>query len=156
MLKYEHGNRKCTGASLEIDATPATGKRDGFFTLTMRPQVSVAADGDGEHPEFGDNAEDVISADLSAKHIAHLLCVLEGDSANVRGGRGISLKQPECGTVAVYIDAVQRPFDGFEVHMKRVAADGSIRNLRITLSIAEGMALKESVKSAMGRMVFVL
>lgn len=158
MITYEHGNSKCTGSALEVDASPATAELNGCFIFTMRPQTATAVENETgvRHPEFSDNENEIITAYLSVKHIAHLLCVLDGKASNVLDGKGLRLKKPDGNIVVVHLDSTTKPFKGFEMHMKRVGADGSCNDIRIMLSIAEGHALKDAVRSVMGQVAFAL
>ena len=169
MLKFTHGNREGTGSQMTVDIVPA-GKAPngtGFALVSLLPQDHSAAEGMPGNHVFLDECALVVP--LTAKDLAHLLIVLDGRRDSILNGKGLRLRRSydsakgaaidEKEVVAVmHCDRVSAPYAGYAVHVKTLMQgdNGAYywEDGRIVLNEAEATALRDSLRSSMGRIAF--
>lgn len=151
MLAFTHGNEKGTGSRLEVDISPATEDNEGRVVIRLRPQSNMKERGEWQGPKFA--TFDKIELELGVGHVAHILRVLDGTTQSLLGTKGLRLKLYDT-TLALHFDKVATPYDGFAVHMQSWDEKGVKRDERIVLNETEGAALRDVLRSSMGRIAF--
>lgn len=153
MLTYEHGSKKGVGSRLCVDI------EDGRDGKTSRIRIDIYRQSNDKDTacagakkwEFAD--DNPATAALTVPQCAHILSVLRGENKSILGGKGLVVAEDGC-TAIVHIDAIAKPYDSFQLHIKTQWANGEKSEGRFLLNLTEALALKTALESAMGRVAF--
>jgi hypothetical protein len=155
MLCFAHGNRKGTGAMLEVDIVPSSGTKSGGALLVLTPQSNdeTSTTWADKGPLF--DRRDSAQACIPAEKVGHVVAVLRGDCRSILGDKGLRLRDEQLGEESVvYIDNVAKPKAGTNVHIVQTTSEGRSINMRIWLNESEAMAVRMALESAMAIMSF--
>ena len=153
MLTYEHGSKKGVGSRLCVDIEDGHGGRNGRVRIDIYRQSNDedTACAGAKKWEFADGNPATVA--LTAPQCAHILSVLRGEAKSILGGKGLVVAEDDR-TAIVHIDAVSKPYDSFQLHIKTQWANGDKSEGRFLLNLTEALSLKTALESAMGRVAF--
>ena len=148
-----HPNGKGTGTSVKFELHPAHDHVEGSVFATFASQKTVASVVDGRSlpPTF--DWENSITIRLTINEVAEMLEVFRGYRERMGDGKGLFHITSYSNTV-ITLDHRLDPEPGYFFGVSRKSADGSLRRMKILLSMNESIVLSEALASSMLYMAF--
>lgn len=160
MLKYNHGCRAGSGASLEVDIAEAHNDCNVIFRLARQTNNADTASADGERWQFNDPRPALIK--LNAQQVARIIAVLSGEANNIAPHRkgmavphrkGMAVNTQDANGI-LFLEREFQPYEGFNLHIKQEWADGEKSDARILLNINESVCLRLALEAIIGKIAF--
>ena len=148
-----HPNVQGTGASVKFELHPAHDYVEGSVFATFASQKTVASHVDGRqvYPTF--DWENSVTIRLTINEVAEMLEVFRGYREKMGDGKGLFHVSDHANTV-IKLEHRLEPFPGYSFGVSRKRADGSVKRIRLFLTMTEAIVLSEAMASSMLYMAF--
>lgn len=148
-----HPNSKGTGTSVKFELHPAHDYVEGSVFATFASQKTVASVVDGQSLPSTFDWENSITVRLTINEVAEMLEVFRGYRERMGDGKGLFHVTSYSNTV-ITLDHRLDPEPGYFFGVSRKSADGSLRRMKILLSMNEAIVLSEALGASMLYMAF--
>jgi hypothetical protein len=146
---------KGTGTSVKFELHPAHDYVEGSVFVTFASQKTLGSYGEGKvvPPTF--DWENSVTIRLTINEVAEMLEVFRGyrESLGDEKEKGLFHTTVECSTVITFEHRLE-PTPGYLFGVSRKYADGTLKRMRILISMNESIVLSEALGSAMLYMAF--
>ena len=148
-----HPNPKGTGTSVKFELHPAHDyvEGSGFATFASQKTVASYSNGMQVHPTF--DWENSITIRLTINEVAEMLEVFRGYREKMGDGKGLFHVSAFANTV-ITLEHRLEPEPGYSFGVSRKKADGSLKRMRLFISMTEAIVLSEALASSMLYMAF--
>ena len=148
-----HPNAQGTGTSVRFELHPAHDYVEGSVFATFASQKTTAShiEGKQSYPTF--DWEKSITIRLTINEVAEMLEVFRGYREKMGDGKGL-FHVSEFANTVITLEHRLEPEAGYFFGVSRKHSDGSLRRMRVFLSMAEAIVLSESLASSMLYMAF--
>lgn len=148
-----HPNAQGTGTSVKFELHPAHGHVEGSVFATFASQKTVAShvDGSQAYPTF--DWENSVTVRFAINEVAEMLEVFRGYREKIGDGKGL-FHVSEFANTVITLEHRLEPEPGYFFGVSRKRADGSLKRMRLFLSMTEAIVLSEALASSMLYMAF--
>lgn len=154
-LSFYHPNGKGTGAAAQFALHPANAEREGYISMRLAPQMTVAErDGaEGIYPRF--DWDGATEARLCFADICAFLQVLRGECESIEDGRGLFHCTAEA-NMRICLRHIIEPICGYEISLavSPRTGVGKVGECHLFLTNAEALGLSYCFEFALARVVF--
>ena len=148
-----HPNLNGTGTSVKFELHPAHDYVEGSVFATFASQKTVASCVDGQPVPSTFDWENSITVRLTINEVAEMLEVFRGYRERMGDGKGLFHVTSYSNTV-ITLDHRLDPEPGYFFGVSRKSGDGSLKRIKILLSMNEAIVLSEALGSSMLYMAF--
>ena len=148
-----HANSKGTGTCVKFELHPAHDFVEGSVFATFASQKTVASYVNGKqvHPTF--DWENSVTVRLAINEVAEMLEVFRGYREKMGDGKGL-FHVSEFANTVITLEHRLEPSPGYFFGVSRKKTDGSLKRMRLLLSMTEAIVLTEALASSMLYMAF--
>ena len=148
-----HPNTQGTGTSVKFELHPAHDYVEGSVFVTFASQKTLGSYGGGKPipPTF--DWENSVTIRLTINEVAEMLEVFRGYREKLGDGKGLFHTTVESNTVITFEHRLE-PAPGYLFGVSRKSVDGSLKRMRILISMNESIVLSEALGASMLYMAF--
>ena len=148
-----HPNMQGTGTSVKFELHPAHDYVEGSVFVTFASQKTVASHVGGRSVPPTFDWENSVTIRLTINEVAEILEVFRGYRENIGEGKGLFHTTVENNTIITFEHRLE-PGPGYLFGVSRKSVDGSLKRMRILISMNESIILSEALGSSMLYMAF--
>lgn len=148
-----HPNSHGTGTSVKFELHPAHDYVEGSVFATFASQKTIASFVDGRSQPATFDWENSITIRLTINEVAEMLEVFRGYRERMGDGKGL-FHTTSCSNTVITLDHRLDPEPGYFFGVSRKSGEGSLRRMKILLSMNEAIVLSEALSSSMLYMAF--
>ena len=148
-----HPNPQGTGTSVKFELHPAHDYVEGSVFVTFASQKTVGSYGNGKAVPPTFDWENSVTIRLTINEVAEMLEVFRGYREKIGDGKGLFHTTVETNTVITFEHRLE-PGPGYLFGVSRKGGDGSLKRMRILISMNESIVLSEALGASMLYMAF--